>query len=54
VRICKLYCHSNGELHKLLSSPSIVKVMKLAGKECAGYVSGSKGRRNASGLEAFP
>jgi len=47
VRLYKLYSHSNGELLKLLSSPSIVKVIKSMTKECAGYVSGSNGSRNA-------
>ena len=47
MRIYKLYSHSNGELHKLLSSPNIVKEIKSTRKECAGYVSGSKGGRNA-------
>jgi len=47
VRICKLYSDSNGELRKLLSSPNIVKVIKSTRKECADYVSRSKGSRNA-------
>ena len=47
MRICELYSHYDGELHKLLSSPNIVKVIKSTRKECAAYFSGSKSSRNA-------